>query len=296
MPRWTEVVIQKGRDIVSGGKTRKWEGDLKPEDRRYNPPPGENPLIIAVMGTTGVGKSTYVNALLGRDEMVTSNSLGSCTRELQWAVVPLSATPLGQYSKYQEHRDRTVLILDTPGFNDNEISDTEILRRIAVWLADSFAQGTKVTGLVVLHDMNQSRMGGMGKQHIDIIHNLIGKRGLHRTIIGQTQWERVMKKTQEVRNKELRENFYKPMLDGNATMLKIAAPPGVALEDDSDSSGGLEVGMNVEHWRQLDFIIQDAVRSLNPTLQIQDELVKRNKPLEATKAAGCISRNIISPG
>ena len=32
---------------------------------------------------------------------------------------------------------RRVVLVDTPGFDDTDLSDTEILRRIAVWLAAS---------------------------------------------------------------------------------------------------------------------------------------------------------------
>jgi len=56
------------------------------------------------------------------------------TSQLQHYFVPLTKKMAEEYNL--EH-DRRLVLVDTPGFDDTNVSDSEILRRIAVWLAYS---------------------------------------------------------------------------------------------------------------------------------------------------------------
>ena len=64
--------------------------------------------------------------------MEVGHDLKSCTNKLQHAFIELS-----HISKHQELKGRRIVIVDTPGFDDTTVDDSEILRRIAVWLASS---------------------------------------------------------------------------------------------------------------------------------------------------------------
>jgi hypothetical protein len=55
-----------------------------------------------------------------KPETNVGNELESCTAEVQ----PVSF----------EFDEKHVLLLDTPGFNDTNLSDTEVLKQIASWL------------------------------------------------------------------------------------------------------------------------------------------------------------------
>jgi len=52
--------------------------------------------------------------------------LKSCTAELQPVVITSS--------QYPELGKQRLVIVDTPGFDDTYVSDSEILHRIALWL------------------------------------------------------------------------------------------------------------------------------------------------------------------
>jgi hypothetical protein len=68
--------------------------------------------------------------LLGKHTMVVGHALKSCTSRLQHTFVPY---PGG----LPHSKNRRIVIVDTPGFDDTYTDDKEILRRIAVWLASS---------------------------------------------------------------------------------------------------------------------------------------------------------------
>jgi predicted GTPase len=73
------------------------------------------------MGTTGSGKTSFINLVSGSDFRI-GRGLKSCTKTVQ-------------VSKPFELDDRPVILIDTPGFDDTEKSDTDILHIIAEDLA-----------------------------------------------------------------------------------------------------------------------------------------------------------------
>jgi len=83
----------------------------------------QNPLIIAVMGATGTGKSTFINLASGSQFSVGTGLL-SCTSTVQTAG-PFTAC------------GREVILIDTPGFDDSTRGDMEILRSIASYLEET---------------------------------------------------------------------------------------------------------------------------------------------------------------
>ena len=61
--------------------------------------------------------------------MEVGHEITSCTSTLQYAIVDNPST--------REFEGRRVIIVDTPGFNNEYEDDAEILRRIAVSLRSS---------------------------------------------------------------------------------------------------------------------------------------------------------------
>jgi nanoRNase/pAp phosphatase (c-di-AMP/oligoRNAs hydrolase) len=62
--------------------------------------------------------------------MQVGHDLRSCTSNLQYVIIP-------EIPSYPLFKDRRIVIVDTPGFDDTYMEDSEILRRIAIWLASS---------------------------------------------------------------------------------------------------------------------------------------------------------------
>ena len=63
--------------------------------------------------------------LVGRDVAGVGHDIISCTQKIEPFIITRTNDP------------RRIVLVDTPGFDDTLLDDTEILRRIAIWLAIS---------------------------------------------------------------------------------------------------------------------------------------------------------------
>ncbi|KAG6379452.1 hypothetical protein JVT61DRAFT_11932 [Boletus reticuloceps] len=76
----------------------------------------EQTVAIAVIGVTGSGKSTFINVASGSNLPVRT-SFGSGTTELKSSTFSLDG--------------QTVVLIDTPGFDDGTLSVLEVLKLIS---------------------------------------------------------------------------------------------------------------------------------------------------------------------
>ena len=76
---------------------------------------------LRVMGATGSGKTSFINLVSGSNLKV-GHGLKSCSTVVQ------PSTPF-------ELDGRLVTLIDTPGFDDTTMSDTDILKVIAAFLS-----------------------------------------------------------------------------------------------------------------------------------------------------------------
>lgn len=212
-------------------------------------------IIIPVMGPTGVGKSTFINYLAG-DSVRVGHDLKSCTAKLQPVVITSSQHPqLG---------GQRLVIVDTPGFDDTYVSDSEILSRIASWLATAYSSEMKLGGVIYLHDISLTRMLGTTRKNLEVFQKLCGDDAFRSVILGTTKWNDVFKEDGDMRIQQLRENYWRDMLDHGSKVFKF--------EDSSKSA-----------WTIVDSIVE-LNRSRAEVLQIQRELVDALKLIPDTEA------------
>lgn len=67
-----------------------------------------------------------INRIAGKDVATVGHELQSCTASIQHVIVP-----------HPTDEGRRIILVDTPGFDDTNVGDAEILRLIALWLARS---------------------------------------------------------------------------------------------------------------------------------------------------------------
>ncbi|KAL3479241.1 hypothetical protein BJX99DRAFT_86652 [Aspergillus californicus] len=151
--------------------------------------PGPNDVFIAVMGVTGSGKSSFISACSGRPVKI-GHSLGACT-----STVDVYA--------YVTSPHNTVYLIDTPGFDDTNRSDTEVLREIAAWLGESYENSILLNGIIYLHRITDIRMQGSAKKNLILFKQLCGQDALKKVILVTPMWDKVLKKEGSSRGKEL---------------------------------------------------------------------------------------------
>ena len=80
----------------------------------------ENPLLVAVMGPTGSDKSSFINSILGTDRFVVGKSLRGQTNRVEDELIQING--------------QLVRLVETPGFDDTNMTDTHILDMIVTWM------------------------------------------------------------------------------------------------------------------------------------------------------------------
>jgi len=211
------------------------------------------------MGPTGVGKSTFINIAAGKEVALVGDDLESCTSTIQPVIVPYPGDP-----------SRRVIFVDTPGFDDTYIDDTEILRRIAVWMANSYNENMKLAGVIYLHEISQTRMLGTSRKNFVMFNRLSGDKAAKDVVLATTKWSHIVEEVGKKREEQLTQTHWKKMVSLGSQIRRF---------DDSHQSA----------WDIVDVILRTGAIE---ALLIQDELVNLQKDIPATEA-GCSLRNVL---
>ncbi|CUA69843.1 hypothetical protein RSOLAG22IIIB_04098 [Rhizoctonia solani] len=170
--------------------------------------PVNAPKLIALFGATGTGKTTFINDASGANLEV-GELLESCTHEV---------TPTGIF----QLDGQNIVLFDTPGFDDTELSDTDILKQITAFLTITYEQGHKLTGIIYLHRVGDVRVGGVTRRTFQILRGLCGQDTLSNVLIVTNMWSDPPT-AKETRNEDqLRDNpkFFQPAIAAGARMVR----------------------------------------------------------------------------
>ncbi|KAF9004216.1 P-loop containing nucleoside triphosphate hydrolase protein [Cyathus striatus] len=237
----SDIKWKKGKAYVKQGDNTIPDG--KPSD-----------IVIAIMGPTGSGKSTFVNALLGKQKMKVGHQLQSCTANLEHEIIP-----------HPTLHNRRLVILDTPGFDDTDVDDAEILRRISVWLGLSYTKKMKLGGVIYLHEISQTRMLGTSRQNLDMFKELCGTEAMKSVVLGTTKWSAVSPMELGVsRENQLKETYWAEFLKHGSSIHRFS---------DSDPYRSA--------WKMVNEILE---KTQERELQLQKELVEVSMFLPDTNA------------
>ena len=122
----------------------------------------------------------------------------------------------------------------------------------------------KLGGVIYLHDISLTRMLGTTRKNLEVFQKLCGDDAFQSVILGTTKWGDVFKEDGDMRTEQLRDNYWREMLEHGSKVFKF--------EDSSKSA-----------WTMVDSIVQ-LNRSRAEVLQIQRELVDTLKLIPDTEA------------
>ncbi|KAH8750693.1 P-loop containing nucleoside triphosphate hydrolase protein, partial [Hyaloscypha sp. PMI_1271] len=166
-----------------------------------------NDLFIAVMGVTGSGKSTFIARCTGQAVAV-GHGLKSHTSEIE------------VYSF--QYNDKRIHLIDTPGFDDTFKPDIEVLKTAATWLSEAYQKDLLLTGIIYLHRITDTRMGGTARKDLMMFKKLCGEDSFSNVVLATTHWEKVSAEDGDRREAELRTSteFYGTMIRRGSTMMR----------------------------------------------------------------------------
>ena len=100
---------------------------------------------------------------------------------------------------------KRVFLVDSPGFDDDTRTDSEILRALIAWLTEAATQKITLSGIIYLHRINQPRLQGSAKKNIRQFERLCGDGALAKVILVTTMWDIEDSEVAVERERQLRE-------------------------------------------------------------------------------------------
>ncbi|RYP84091.1 hypothetical protein DL770_005263 [Monosporascus sp. CRB-9-2] len=116
-----------------------------------------------------------------------------------------------------------IYLVDTPGFDDTERSDTDVLKEIATWLTRTYANNIQLSGIIYLHRITDPRIQGSARKNLFMFKKLCGTEVLQNVLLVSTMWENVEESDGIRRESELTNTpeFWGVMVQNGAEVMSI---------------------------------------------------------------------------
>ncbi|KAF9443855.1 hypothetical protein P691DRAFT_808225 [Macrolepiota fuliginosa MF-IS2] len=208
--------------------------------------------IVAIMGPTGAGKSTFIQKVTGQEVVGVGHSLESLTIEVTGVRV-----------KFTDGVN--VVLVDTPGFDDTYRSDVDVLEIFVKWLGDVRRSGLELSGILYLHRISDNRMAATPLKNLDIFKKICGEKFFEKIILTTTMWPEGDDDIKEEiqRENELQSSCWVEMINRGSLIRRF-------------------MNTQASAWDILDDVIADESR--RRLIRIQKELVDQRKSLPTTEA------------
>ncbi|EXJ58929.1 hypothetical protein A1O7_06360 [Cladophialophora yegresii CBS 114405] len=155
-----------------------------------------------------------------------------------------------------------IALVDTPGFDDTYITDAEVFKDLAIWLAAQYQTQAQVTAILYMQPITAMRMRGSALLNLTTMKKMLGVQSFPHLILVTSMWDLIDPATAENREKELTKSFWHDLISEGA---RVARSYG-------DRASVLHVLETIN------------VQGKDLTLTIQQELVDENLPLGRTSA------------
>ncbi|KAK4141807.1 uncharacterized protein C8A04DRAFT_30652 [Dichotomopilus funicola] len=173
-------------------------------------------ILIAVIGVTGAGKTTFVNTATGENSLEANDDVDSVTEEAVSVTCSVDK--------------QSVTLIDTPGFDDRKRTEVDILKLVAKHLMDTYRDGTKLNGVIFLQPINQPRVGAAEGSRTRLFKKLLGEEAFRRVVIGGTMWTDRADAERKMGQRAQRQDIWGDMVQGGAKMVAYDNTPEGAAE------------------------------------------------------------------
>jgi hypothetical protein len=82
-----------------------------------------------------------------------------------------------------------VHLVDTPGFDDNRLSDVEVLKLMAFWLSMAYSFGVRIGGIIYMQRITDLRISGTALRSLEAFKRLCGPGAFHGVTFLTTGWD-----------------------------------------------------------------------------------------------------------
>ena len=163
-----------------------------------------------------------------------------------------------------------ITLLDTPGFDDTERTDADVLTLIADFLGATHQNDTLLTGIILLQPVTGNRFQGSERRRLRLFKKICGPEAYSHTVIATTMWSELADTadgTSRVAQRE--QNWWGDMIAGGAQIVRH--------ENTAESAKDI-IAMLCQ---------KDMV-----ALQMQQELMRTGGKLSATSAGRQMSSDL----
>ncbi|KAK4638732.1 hypothetical protein QC761_704930 [Podospora bellae-mahoneyi] len=180
--------------------------------------------IILLLGVTGAGKSYFINQLKKKGPVTErpvreGHTLRSQTSRCQLVQMILED---------DDGDERSISVVDTPGFDDTERPDGEVLAEITEFLATQHALGIPLKGVLYLHKITDNRMTGSSGTYLRLLQSLIGDSAMANVVLVTTMWYMLRDEYEGEglrRQTQLSEKYWKSLTEKGAGVTKFEGTP-----------------------------------------------------------------------
>lgn len=178
--------------------------------------------------------------------------------------------------------ERTVHLIDTPGLNDSLRSDAETFQELAYWLAAAHENKLKLSGIVYLHRITDTRLQGSAHRSLKMFKAMCGPQAFQGVIVATTMWDELVGdeiQKAHARQVQLKAKIHDDVIIGGGRLVALSA-------------GAVDIRKIVRHT-----VAKDA----RITLAFQTEHVDRGLPIHMTGAGRvvydhlCMSLDVDKP-
>ncbi|KAI6042362.1 hypothetical protein EDC04DRAFT_998756 [Pisolithus marmoratus] len=156
-------------------------------------------ILIALMGPTGAGKSSFIANATKREGEGVGHDLNSCTSEIKVNKCEVEGS--------------NVVLVDTPGFDDTKKTDLDILKLISDWLNNEYGTARPIlSAILYFHRISDNRMAGTPLKNLRVFQKLCGKDAMSKVILVTTMWDEVDVEVGDERLKELKDSYWQKMI------------------------------------------------------------------------------------